>query len=179
MSLPGFAEVTDLDLYQSGDPETIVRQAEAAVRAYCGWHIALDEDDVLTIDGQGGRHLWLPSLKVNSIASVTDCGESVDLDNLDWSESGYLELRCGRWTSRPRQIVVTLNHGYPEAPAEVMEVVVSIATRAASSPSGAVEQHTGPFSVKWSSVAPGVVGGLALLQHEKAILDQYKLPPRA
>lgn len=179
MSLPPFVEVTDLEAYQSGDAEAILGQAQGALRAYCGWHVSPDLDETLTLDGQGGRHLWLPSLKVNSITSITELGVVVDLDDVDWSESGYLERRCGHWTSRPRQIVVELNHGYEDAPAELVEVVVSIASRASSSPSGAVDEGTGPFRAKWSAVAPGVAGGLALLQHERDILDKYKLPPRA
>lgn len=178
MSLPPFVEVTDLEAYQSGDADAILGQAEATIRAYCGWHVSPDLTETLTLDGQGGRHLWLPSLKVNSITSVTHLGEPVDLDDVDWSESGYLELRCGYWTRRPRRIAVTLNHGYEVAPAELVEVVVSIASRAASSPSGAVREQAGQVNFTWATVASGVSGGLALLQHERDILDKYKLPPR-
>lgn len=180
MSLPDFAEVPDLTAYRDGEDEAIVRQAQAAVRRYCGWHIAPDYTQTLTLDGPGGRHLWLPSLHVNDVTSVTNEGAEVDLvDGVDWSKTGYLELRSGCWTRRPRQIVVTLDHGFAEIPDELVEIVVSIASRAASSPAGAVEESTGPFRAKWSAVAPGVAGGLALLQHERDILDLYKLPPRA
>lgn len=176
---PDFVEVDDLELYQSGDADAIVRQAQDFIRAYCGWHVAPALTETLTLDGNGGRHLWLPSLKVNSITSVTHCGDLLDSDDYDWSESGYLELRCGCWTHRPRQIVVELNHGFDDIPEALVEVAVSVASRAASSPSGAVQEATGPFSAKWSSVAPGVSGGIALLEHERSVLGKFKLPPRA
>lgn len=180
MDLPDFAEVPDLIAYRDGEEEAIVRQAQSAIRRYCGWHIAPVVMETLTLDGPGGRHLWLPSLRVNDIVSVTNAGTSVDLTTgLDWSASGYLELRSGCWSHRPRQIVVELNHGFADIPGELVEAVVSVASRAASSPAGAVEESTGPFRAKWSAVAPGVAGGIALLQHERDMLDLYKLPPRA
>ena len=121
----------------------------------------------------------MPSLKVNAITSVTNCGDVIDPADFDWAESGYIELQCAWWTCRPRQIVVALNHGFDEIPDDLVEVAVSIAARASSSPSGAVQESTGPFSVRWSTTAGGVAGGVALLEHERAILDKYKLPPRA
>lgn len=180
MPITDLATAANLTAYREGDDDVIVQQSQAAIRRYCGWHIAPAATQTLTLDGPGGRHLWLPSLHVNSITSVTNAGVEVDMVNgADWSETGYLELRSGCWTRRPRQIVVTLNHGFEDAPADLVEVVVSIASRAASSPSGAVEESTGPFRAKWAAVAPGVAGGLALLQHERDILDLYKLPRRA
>lgn len=179
MSLPDIATPYDLEQYQDGDPEAIVRQAQGFLRRYCGWHVADAIDEEMVLDGKGSRHMWLPTLQVNDITSVTNAGDEVDLtDDLDWSATGYLELRCGTWTQRPRQVVVTLNHGYEDIPDELIEVIVSIASRAMSSPSGAIRSTTGPFSAEWSAVAPGVAGGLALLQHERAVLDSYKLPPR-
>lgn len=180
MALPDFAEVSNLTAYRDGEEEAIVRQAQAAIRRYCGWHVAPEVTETLTLDGQGGRHLWLPSLHVNAITSVTNEGVDLDLiDGLGWSASGYLERRGGCWSRRPRQIVVTLSHGFIDIPEDLVEVAVSIASRAASSPSGAVDEGTGPFRAKWATVAPGVAGGVALLQHERDILDLYKLPPRA
>lgn len=177
-SLPDFAEVSDLEDYRAGDPATLVRQAQGAIRRYCGWHVAPEVSETLVLNGNGSQSLWLPSLYVTDIASITDCGDVVDVDDYDWSVNGFVQRRYGCWTFRARQIEVELTHGYDDIPDELIGAAMSIAARAASSPSGAVQETTGPFSVRYATTAEGASGGVALLQHEKAILDRFKLPPR-
>ena len=175
----GLATPTDLTAYESGDPQTILDQAGEAIRSYCGWIIAPAETVTVKIDGGGSQHLWLPTLKLTDVTAVTNQDDVVDLSTLDWSESGYLQLRSGHWSTRPRGVEVTMTHGYVETPADVMGVIVGIASRAVASPSGIVgSTASGPFAVSYIA-ADGVAGGLLLMQHERAILDHYKLPPRA
>lgn len=169
-SLPDFADVTDLDDYRSGDDATLVRQAQGTVRRYCGWHIAPEVTETLTLNGSGSRSLWLPSLYVTDIGSITDCGTTVDADDYDWSANGYVQRRTGCWTFRARQIVVDLTHGYEEIPDELIGVAVSLAARRASSPAGYKRETTGPFSVEH--------GGREFLQDELDVLNTFKLPPR-
>ena len=72
-----------------------------------------------------------------------------------------------------------MTHGYAETPADVMGVIVGIASRAVASPSGIVaSQSSGPSAVSYIA-SNGAAGGVMMLQHEIAILDHYKLPPRA
>lgn len=170
VALPDFAEVSDLDDYRGGDDEAILAQAQGAIRRYCGWHVAPSIPETLTLDGSGSRSLWLPSMYVTAVASITDCGTTVDAADYDWSANGYVRRRCGCWSPRPRQIVVTLTHGYEDIPPELIGVAVSMATRRASSPAGVRREQTGPFSVEYA--------GSDLLQQERDILDQFKLPPR-
>lgn len=177
-ALPDFVDVADIEDYRAGDDAAIVRQAQGVIRRYCGWHVAPEVTETLTLNGSGSGSLWLPSLYVTDIASITDCGDVVDADDYDWSTNGYVQRRSGCWTFRARQVVVELTHGYEDIPDELVEVAVSIASRAASSPSGAVQETTGPFSIRYASTANGVAGGVALLQHERDILDLFKLPPR-
>ena len=44
-------------LYEGVDPA-----AQAAVRAYCGWHIAPSLSETLVLDGTGARAFILPTL---------------------------------------------------------------------------------------------------------------------
>jgi hypothetical protein len=174
---PDIVDATDLAVYLAGTPESIVRQVQATIRSFCGWHVAPELEEELTLDGRGLNHLWLPTLKVKAIASVTDEGNALTSDDFDWSESGYLERRTGTWSTRPRQIVVELTHGYAEIPDDLIGAAVAIAARASSSPSGSVREQTGPFARDFGQVN-GVAGGIALLEQEKDILSRYKLPPR-
>lgn len=173
-----FVEANDLELLRSGDDQVIALQVQSAIRSYCGWHIARDHIETVTLDGCGSNHLWLPTLMLHEVTAVTSEGETVDLDDIDWSKSGYLVNRAGCWSSRPRQTTVTIRHGYELPPEDVVGVAASVALRAASSPAGTVRESTGPFSIQYATTAAGVAGGIAFLEHERAILDRYRLPSR-
>lgn len=177
MTIADFVLTSDLDDFKAGDAEAIVQQVQSAIRSYCGWHVAPSIDETLVLDGRGSRHLWMPSLYVTDVTIVVDEGTTLTSDDYDWSASGYLERRNGCWSKRPRQVSVTLEHGYEDIPADLIGVAVAVAARSNVSPTGAVRQATGPFSLDFGSFN-GVAGGVALLEHEKAILDRYKLPPR-
>lgn len=175
---PDFVDTTDLSDYKAGDAAEIILQVQAAIRSYCGWHIAPSIEQTVTLDGRGSRHLWLPSLYVTDVTSVSNEGTAVTSDEYDWSESGYIESRYGCWTTRPRQVEITFTHGYDDIPADVVGVAVAVAARASASPAGVKREQAGAVSLEYGQFN-GVAGGIALLQHERDILERYKLPPRA
>lgn len=162
--------------YEAGDPQTFLNGVSAAVQRYCGWHIAPAQDDVLTLDSRGGRHLHLPSLKVVTVASVTVCGELTDPSEYSWSESGYIELHCGSFPHRPRSVVVDLHHGFAEIPADLMDVIMRVAARAKATPMGATRQAAGGVSFDFGRTSSGLAAGTALMADDYAILDLYKVP---
>jgi hypothetical protein len=177
-SLPDdFAATGDLTKLMSGDEAAIVRQAQQAVRSYCGWHIAPVFTETLKLDGEGGKLLFLPSLKIVNIIAITTAGVAVLPDDVDDSEAGYLELYRGCWAPRAGKTLVTLEHGYEEAPADVVGVVAQVAARAIDSPAGRTREQAGGVNVGFAFTGAGVSGGLALLEHEKAILDKYRVGP--
>jgi hypothetical protein len=175
---PDFFTTTALANFQSGDPAAIVAQVQQSIRDYCGWHVAGSFEETLTLDGPSSRRLWLPSLYVTEVTLVTNEGVELDPSEYDWSAGGWIELRSyGWWTDRPRQIEVTLTHGYTTAPATLAGVAASVAARAIASPSGATREQVGSVALGYGTFN-GVSGGIALLEHEKEQLDQYRLPPR-
>lgn len=184
MSLVPLADSSDLANYRSRDANSILRQVSAAVRAYCHWHIAPVQSETWTLDGSGTRFLWLPTLRVVSIESITNNGVAVDLTTVDTSKSGYLVLRCDVssalhcWSHRPGGIVIQLHHGLDDIPDELVELTMAVALRAVSSPTGIVREQAGAVSAEYALVAPGVSGGIAFLQHEKALLAPYRLAQR-
>lgn len=176
MSTP-LAQPEDLTGFQSSDPTMMIEWVTSVVRGYCGWHIASVVSETIYVDGEGSRHLWLPSLRVVSVDEVKNDGETLSEDCYDWSESGYLELRSGHFSTRPRGIEVTLSHGHLFAPGAVVETIVSIAARSGDT-GGTTSERAGQVGVTFGTFN-GVSGGIALLEHEKAKLAPYKLPPRA
>lgn len=171
MTVSDFVTTGDLDDYQSGDADTLIEQAQSAIRSYCGWHIApLIEDVEVVLDGRGTRHLWLPSLHVTAVSEITDETTTLTSEDYDWSASGYVERRNGYWSERPRQVRVTFSHGYEVVPPDLIGIAVARATRTASSPAGVRRESAGSVSIERD--------GNGFLADELAILDRYKLPPR-
>jgi hypothetical protein len=162
-------------------------QAVAAVRAYCGWHIAPARTETLTVDGPGGNTLCLPTLHVTAVAKVTENGTDLDPDTgYNWSEAGIIRRSwstnttsgyCGWWTTNLRGISVELTHGYTEWPIELAGIIQAVADRIGDNPTGLEQQTVGPFTEKYTTSGGGGAGS-AFGAADEAVLTRYKLPPR-
>lgn len=185
MSPVAFASASELSAYTTGliassDPraDIILAGATKALQRYCGWDIAPATDVTVYLDG-GTEELYLPTLKLNSIASITVDGEA--LTEFEWSRRtgnvrrsdriGFPEVYGG--------IVVVFNSGYAEVPDDLKQIVLQVSATALSSPTGATREQAGQVSTMWATTAPGVAGGLTLLDRDYAILAAYKLPKEA
>ena len=177
----------ELDAYLSGDRNASLAAAMAAVRSYCGWHVAPVETHTVTIRAEGEGVLLLPSLHVVSVDSVEVDGEPVT--DYSWREHGTLRTtsRCcmsthlwghrhegGGWCGK---VEVAFTHGFDEAD-DVKGIVLAAAARMASSPAGVVRAQTGQVSETYTQTSPNQAGGMALLDSERAVLDRYRLPAR-
>lgn len=158
---------------QSDREQDYLNAAEGAVRAYCGWHIAPVITEDIVLDGSGANHVLLPSLQVVDITAATNAGTELDPLGLEWSEAGMVRLP-GSWTSRLRGVRMTVTHGFESVP-DVAEIVRAIAARASSAPAGVTREQAGQVSISFSSTAPGVSGGAVLMDHERLMLDRYRI----
>jgi hypothetical protein len=152
-------------------------QAEALVRAYCGWHIAPSQPDTYTVRTYGNGTIFLPSLHVTSVESVTEADAPLGIgDEYLWlAPSGIITRRGGRW-AYDSDVVVEFTHGYEQVPAEVTAVVQAIANRAVDNPSGVTREQMGPFARSFSLTGANEASTVALLESEKAALSRYRLP---
>lgn len=159
-------------------PQFWLDAAHAAVRRFCGWHVAPVITEELTLDGNGSRSILLPSNRVTAITSVVEDGTPVT--DFDWSESGALEKVGGSWSRRKRSLVVTLTHGFDEA-SDVAGIISGIAARSMAAKDGALSQRAGSMAVTRgaSGSGRGSSGGAAvslpLLATEKEQLAPYLL----
>ncbi|QJD49823.1 head-to-tail adaptor [Microbacterium phage AvGardian] len=180
-----FATPAELSAYTKGAisptdgrSQLILDGASEAIRRYVGWNVAPPEDVTVTLDG-GGTVLYLPSLKVNSVASVLVDGVAVT--DFEWSRrTGNLRRKGGLafpevWGG----IVVAFNSGYTAVPADLKGVVLQVSSIALSSPTGATREQAGAVAMAWATTAPGVSGGLTLLERDLAIVDSYRVPKEA
>ena len=175
----------DLALYQGGDAQSLINQATALVRRYCGWHVTPSMTETVTLDGSGNGTQILPSLHVSAIASVTYEGTLLAAVDYSWSPVGVVEYVPGgpyftnayRWSTGLGKVVVVMTHGFDDAP-DLAGVVMAIASRAQASPNGVVRTQAGPFSETYSQTGFNVAGGVSMVDHEKDILNRYRLAPR-
>lgn len=149
--------------------------AETAVRRFCGWHVAPTIDQTLVLDGSGAGTIFVPTLHVEDITSCTNDGQAIDVATLEWSAGGYLRAPEGRiWSSRLRGVRIQILHGYDEA-SDVGEMIRAIAARAASAPDAYIREQAGGVQLAPSMTAPNVAGGVVLMDHERKMLEPYKL----
>jgi len=179
-----FATPAELSAYTKGAispsderSQLVLDGATEAIRRYCGWNIAPAEDVTATLDG-GGSVLYLPSLRVNSVASVQVDGSPVT--DFEWSHrTGNLRRRGGHFPESWGGVVVVFNSGYEAVPADLKQVVLQVASIALSSPTGATREQAGQVAMSWATTAPGVAGGLSLLERDLAVVNSYRLPKEA
>lgn len=172
--------VTALDLadYQGGDAQSLIDQATAQVRRYCGWHVTPEVTETLTLDASGSSTIMLPTLHVASVDSVAFNGTALTaVDDFVWSPVGYVSFKGDGpffsetpWCAGVGAVVVTLTHGYAEA-LDLASVIMSRATRMKATPGSAFRWQIGPFSEQYETAS-----GFTL--DELSILDHYRLPPR-
>ncbi len=153
--------------------------ATAAIRHLAGWNIAPAEEVAVALDG-GGDVLYLPSLKVNSITSVTVNGEAVSPPDFEWSRrTGNLRLRSGRFPDSWGGVIVTFNSGYSTVPADLKAITLQMVAIAMSSPTGATREQAGQVATDWATTGPGVSGGLTILDRDAQIVSKYLVPREA
>jgi hypothetical protein len=181
-----FATPAELSAYTKGlisptdeRSQPLLDGATEALRRYAGWHIAPAEDVSAILDG-GGEVLYLPSLQVNSVDSLTIDGVPQDLSLFEWSRvTGNLRRKssCGRGFAEVwGGYEVVFNSGYDVVPADLKQIVLQVVSVALSSPTGATREQAGQVAMSWATTAPGVSGGLSLLDRDYAVLAAYLLP---
>lgn len=153
-----------------------LKAAEAAVRSYCGWHIAPVIEEDLILDGTGTGTVFVKSLHLVDVTAAENDGTVLDPLTLEWSESGFVRID-GLWTDKLRAVTLTVEHGFEEVP-DVAEIVRAVAARATASPTGVVREQAGAVSIGFSLTAPGVSGGVVLMDHERRMLDKYRIGGR-
>ncbi|AKV56122.1 hypothetical protein AB656_03985 [Bifidobacterium actinocoloniiforme DSM 22766] len=155
-------------------PNLWLKAAQASVRSYCGWHIAPNVEQTLTLDAEGGRTLMLPSLHVTGLSRITVDGRDVT-GEVDWSQTGMVSLRSGSFPDRFRSVIVTMSSGYEvdEVP-DVVSIILKLANRAATGPGVVASQSVNGSSVSYLT-AGGAPLSTPLLQIEKDALEPYRL----
>lgn len=107
--------------------------ASGMVRDYCGWHIAPVVEETFVVDGTGGDVLTLPTLRLVSVAEIRI--DDVPYHDFVAFPRGQI-YRCGAWPRRVGVVAADVTHGLDETPDSVRAVVLALAGRIISNPSG-------------------------------------------
>lgn len=165
--------------YVAARAEMQLGRAIQRVRDYCGWHIAGSVTETLTVDGSGSDTLDLPTLRLTAVLAVTEDGEVVDVDDIEWATAGYLK-RSTAWTRKLRGVTAQVTHGYAEMPLSLAEVVMTAAARGLDVTSPGVvrsQEQIGDYSYnnQYATAGSNQPVGAFFLEHEKKVLDKYAI----
>lgn len=146
--------------------------AQAAIRAYCGWHVAPVVTETMVRDGNGRSLLKLKTERIRELISVRINGRDVT-EQVRWSEAGMLEGM--KFPHRFRAVEVELEHGYDlDEVDEVRGVLVKAAQRFETDPR-VRSQAVGGASVAYTVGEGGAPLSHLLTSDEWAALDPYRL----
>lgn len=118
MALPPLATAEQLAIIagrSAADPvlKSRLRDASRRFREAVGWDVSRTEEDVVELNGDGGRILLLPVKYVQAIDAVAVDG--VDLAATTWrldKRNGILERVGGCWPRGLARVHVTYSHGF-------------------------------------------------------------------
>jgi len=151
--------------------EDIVDAAVDALRRDAGWHIAPEVTETVLLDATGGTILFLPTLRLTSVAEVRDLREDdpVVLDAWRKSRTGMLS-RESYWPRGFETVEVDMTHGYETTPPSLFAVIAEYCQQQLTN--AAVRQEAaGGESISYSA-------GGALTSQSAQILARFTIPPR-
>ena len=151
--------------------EAVLASASAAVRDWCGWHVAPSLACTWIGDGDGAC-AFLPCMGVTDVASVFDNGHAVS--SFEWRSSGIVRRTDGHvFSDGWRSLVIGYTAGYGSA--AIGQVVAQLAANALVASPGVAEEHAGNVGITYNRTGNGVTGGVRLLDSDKETLSPYRI----
>lgn len=148
--------------------------ASAAIRAFCGWHVAPVLACRRVADGERGD-IWLPCAGLRSVESVT-------FGDVEQVVSGF--NRLGRVRTQGSQplgglgnVSVTYTAGFDlDATPDLAQVVAQrVVAQVAMGAYGVASESVGGVSVSYSGTALADAGGTFIPESARAALAPYRL----
>lgn len=152
--------------------EPAIASASAAIRAYCGWHVAPVLDCSITLDGEAGD-IWLPTNALASVMSAKVGGEDVTVTG----SNRRGRVRLAHKTCGLGNVAIDYVAGYDVAACpDLMGVVVQrVMASVAMTTYGVSQETAGGVSISYSGSALSDLGSAFLPDSVKAALSTYRL----
>lgn len=151
----------ELDWIRDRDPSWILKTAEQAVRSYCGWHIAPEITETVTVEGSGAT-LLLPTLRLGAVTSIERDGVDIPLDTIRWKPNGVVR----GYAFGGAEYDVTFTHGYFETPGDIAGAVAALASEGLDGVRRLKSWTKGPFAESYHATA---------FDSERVTLDRYRI----
>ncbi len=175
-SLPTLISVADLQTLcptlsaTTGQLEAVLQKVSAAVRDWCGWHVAPSLECTYTGTGEG-RLLMLPAMGVTGVSSLKVGSEAVTA--YEWTAAGMVRLTEGAFPESWRSVECVYTAGFMAD--AVAQVVAQIALNALVAAPGVREEHAGQVGITYNATGSGISGGVSILGRDRELLAPYKL----
>lgn len=152
--------------------EPAIASASAAIRAWCGWHVAPVLDCSITLDGEAGD-IWLPTNALSSVTSAKVGGEDVTVTG----SNRRGRVRLAHKTCGLGNVAIDYVAGYDVAACpDLMGVVVQrVMASVAMTTYGVSQETAGGVSISYSGSALSDLGSAFLPDSVKAALSTYRL----
>lgn len=175
-----FATVAELrDYLQNPDLTTneaalALDIASGAIRDHVGWSITAETGVDLTLDSYGERRLFLPTMRLTAVTSVTEDGTELTVDDdFAWSQTGVLRRISAYWPRKERSVQVVFTHGWSIVPDSIKGVALSAAGRVVANPEGLRSYSLDGVTESFATPSGEVT--LTLMKQEIAALGRYML----
>ena len=179
-TLPPLITQDDFDAltgYAWSDDERVapaIAAASAAIRNFCGWHVAPSASCRAVLDVDGKRSLWLPTRCLTSVTSVTVRGQEVT--SYQWSRLG--QVLPSAWVE-PGLQAATVEYvaGLPVT-GDLLALVAGVVAHAvalAPTSYGILSETAGGVSLTRAQGAAYAGISAALTDADKAALAPYKV----
>lgn len=167
-----FSDATDGRYDGDGRIPGAIAAASAAIRSFCGWHVAPALDCSITLDGEAGD-IWLPTCALNSVASATVDGAEVEVAG----HNRRGRVRLASKTCGLGNVTIDYNAGFDGdvAPDLVSVVAKRVVAEVALTTYGVASETAGGVSISYSGTALSDSGGTNLPDDVRQALMPYKL----
>lgn len=172
MATPPLFNSADLAEF-AGAPFTEDQASRAAedIRAEAGWHIAPSVTETVVMESDGGRYLFLDTLRLTAVSEVRDVTPDTPVVVTDYRTHATARFRAGvldRPGGWPVGVLeVDITHGYDECPPTVLLAAAALARESRGGGAGG-SVRLGSLAVTLPESTETVGGAVA----------RYKLPSR-
>lgn len=181
-TLPGLLTPADIEAASRGrimasDPRValMIAAVSAAVRDYCGWHVAPVLTCQIETEAQDGI-IYLPANVVRAVAYVRVRDALLQPGEYGLKRNGMVRLYGGSlMVPKWGDYEVEYSAGYDDATSIVKQVATQIALNALAATPGVRSESAGQVSLSYNQTGDGITGGVSLLGRDLAILKPYRL----
>ena len=150
--------------------QAVLDSVSAAIRDYCGWHVAPSLECTYIGDGEG-HLLMLPAMGVTEVDSLTIDGDAAT--DYEWTAAGMVRLKKSTFPDKWRSVECVYTAGFTSA--AIGQVVAQIASNAIVAAPGVANERVGDVSIAYNQTGTGITGGVSLLPRDYELLAPYKL----